>query len=120
VYLQEEVLYSLKFYFLGAFQGNIRPPIFENSLTVMLKEQDIYGKQINGKNYTVYEWQYAVYPQQSGSFVIKGPIISGIQQLMNRQKGIQEMAETQTLTILPEPTQLKKAPPMIHGYQQSR
>ncbi|MCF6345282.1 MAG: BatD family protein [Thiomicrorhabdus sp.] len=110
VYLQEEVLYSLKFYFLGAFQGNIRPPIFENSLTVMLKEQDIYGKQINGKNYTVYEWQYAVYPQQSGSFVIKGPIISGIQQLMNRQKGIQEMAEIQTLTILPEPTQLKKHP----------
>ena len=107
VYVQEEALYSLKFYFLGAFQGNIRPPTFENSLTVTLKEQDIYGKQINGKHYTVYEWLYAIYPQQSGQLVIKGPIFSGIHQYRNRQKGIQEVADTQTLTVLPEPTQLK-------------
>ncbi len=110
VYVQEEVLYSLKFYFLGAFQGNIRPPTFENSLTVTLKEQDVYGKQVNGKHYTVYEWLYAVYPQQSGSLTIKGPIFSGIHQYRNRQKGIQEVAENQTLTVLPEPTQQKKNP----------
>lgn len=110
VYVQEEVLYSLKFYFLGAFQGNIRPPTFENSLTVTLKEQDVYGKQVNGKHYTVYEWLYAVYPQQSGSLTIKGPIFSGIHQYLNRQKGVQEVAENQTLTVLPEPIQLKKNP----------
>ncbi|VAW45162.1 Aerotolerance protein BatD [hydrothermal vent metagenome] len=110
VYVQEEVLYSLKFYFLGAFQGNIRPPVFENSLTVTLKEQDIYGKQINGKHYTVYEWLYAVYPQQSGQLVIKGPVFSGIHQYRNQQKGIQEVAKTQTLTVLPEPIKLKKSP----------
>ncbi|GEM_PF-843443 len=110
VYVQEELLYDVKFYFLGAFQGNLRPPTFENSLTVTLKEQEVYGKQVNGKHYTVYEWLYAVYPQQSGTLTIKGPIFSGIHQYLNRQKGVQEVAETQTVTVLPEPIQLKSNP----------
>lgn len=109
-YVQEEVLYRLKFYFLGAFQGNIRPPVFENSLTTTIKDQVVYGKHINGKNYTVYEWLYAFYPQQSGEMVIKGPIFSGIQQYRNRQKGVQEIAKNQTLTVLPEPKQQKANP----------
>ncbi len=109
-YVQEEVLYRLKFYFLGAFQGNIRPPIFENSLTTTIKDQAVYGKNINGKNYTVYEWLYAFYPQKSGEVVIKGPIFSGIQQYRNRQKGVQEVAKDQTLTVLPEPIQQKSNP----------
>ncbi len=109
-YVQEEVLYRLKFYFLGAFQGNIRPPVFENSLTTTIKDQAVYGKNINGKNYTVYEWLYAFYPQKSGEMVIKGPIFSGIQQYRNRQKGVQEVAKNQTLTVLPEPIQHKSNP----------
>lgn len=109
-YVQEEVLYRLKFYFLGAFQGNIRPPVFENSLTTTIKEQAVYGKNINGKNYTVYEWLYAFYPQKSGAIVIKGPIFSGIQQYRNRQKGVQEVAKDQTLAVLPEPIQKKANP----------
>jgi len=106
-YVQEEVIYRLRFYFLGTFQGNIRPPVFENSLTTTLKDQAMYGKNINGKNYTVYEWLYAFYPQKSGKFTIKGPVFSGIQQYQNRQKGVQEIAKTQTLTVLPEPVQNK-------------
>ncbi len=110
VYVQEEVLYSLKFYFLGAFQGNIRPPVFKNSLTTVLKDQVVYGKQVNHRQYTVYEWLYAVYPQQSGEMTISAPMISGIQQYRNRTKGIQEAAKPQTLTVLPEPVSLKHNP----------
>ncbi len=110
VYVQEEVLYRLRFYFLGAFQGNIRPPVFENSLSTVLKDQAVYGKNVKGNHYTVYEWLYAFYPQKSGQLTIKGPIISGVQQYHNRQKAVQEMAKTQTLTVQPEPAHLKTSP----------
>jgi len=107
-YIQEEVLYSFRLYFLGEFQGNIRPPQFENSLSTTLKDQGVYGKQVNGQQYTVYEWLYSIYPQQSGDLTITGPLFSGIHRYRNRQKGIQEMAESQTLTVLPEPSNFKQ------------
>lgn len=107
-YIQEEVLYSFRLYFLGEFQGNIRPPQFENSLSTTLKDQSVFGKQINGRQYTVYEWLYSIYPQQSGELTITGPLFSGIHRYRNRQKGVQEMAESQVLNVLPEPVSFKQ------------
>ena len=102
-YIQEEVLYSLKLYFLGNFTGSVRAPQFENALSVTLKDQNVYGKHLNGEQYTVYEWQYALYPQQSGEMTIKGPVFSGIHLYRGRQKGIQEAAENHPLKVLAAP-----------------
>ncbi|GKT11423.1 MAG: hypothetical protein ISEC1_P0387 [Thiomicrorhabdus sp.] len=108
VYIQEQVLYRLKLNFLGNFNGSVRPPIFENTLSETLKDQVVYGKYINGQQYTVYEWLYAIYPQQSGQLTITGPLFSGIHLYQGRRKGIQEMAETHQLTVLPEPERFKQ------------
>jgi len=102
-YVQEEVIYTLRLYFLGSLSGNIRPPIFEEALSITLKEQSIYGKEIQGKPYTVYEWLYAFYPQKSGSLTISGPLFTGIQHYRNHQKRVQEIAPAQEVKVLPVP-----------------
>jgi hypothetical protein len=107
VMVQEEVIYTLRLYFLGSVSGNIRPPQFGQALSEPLKVQSVYGKELNGKNYTVYEWVYALYPQKSGQLDILGAQFSGLIQYQGRQKGVSEIADTQTLTVLPEVAQFK-------------
>ncbi len=107
VTVQEEVIYTLRLHFLGSVSGNIRPPQFGHALFEPIKEQSVYGKKINGKNYTVYEWVYALYPQQSGQLEILGAQFSGLIQYQGRQKGVSEIAETQTLTVIPEMAEFK-------------
>ncbi len=108
VTVQEQVIYTLRLYFLGSVSGNIRPPQFGQALSEPLKEQSVYGKKLNGKNYTVYEWVYALYPQKSGQLDIPGAQFSGLIQYQGRQKGVSEVTETQTLTVLPEVVEFKK------------
>ncbi|MDA3806788.1 MAG: BatD family protein [Thiomicrorhabdus sp.] len=102
VTVQEEVIYTLRLYFLGSVSGNIRPPQFGHALSEPIKEQSVYGKKLNGQNYSVYEWVYALYPQKSGQLDILGAQFSGLIQYQGRQKGVSEIAETQTVTVLPE------------------
>lgn len=102
-YVQQEVLYTLQFHFLGNFSGNIRPPAFTDMLSHTLKEQSAYGKTINGKQFTVYEWLYALYPQKSGQIEITGPVFSGIHLYQGQQKGIQLSAQSKTVEVLPVP-----------------
>ncbi|MGM0541387.1 MAG: BatD family protein [Pseudomonadota bacterium] len=107
VTVQEEVIYHLRLYFLGSVSGNIRPPLFDQALWEPLKEQAVYGKKMNGKTYSVYEWVYAIYPQQSGLLEIPGAQFTGLIQYNGRQKAVSEIADTQTLTVLPETAEFK-------------
>ncbi len=104
VYLQQETLYTLRFYHQGKLiSGNIRPPSFNNALVDNLKEENIYDKVIDGDYYTVYEWVYVFYPQASGEMQIKAPEFNGVVYLDSKQKAIRESAKTLTLNVLPVP-----------------
>lgn len=102
VHVQEQLIYTLRFYNKGSLiNGNIRPPEFKNSLKESLKEQSVYGKTINGQQYTVYEWQYAVFPQSSGQLTINGPTFTGLIQLRGKDKGVQAAAKSTVVNVLP-------------------
>ena len=101
VYVQEQVIYTLRFYHKGSLiNGNIRPPKFENTLVESLKEQSVFGKTIEGQQYTVYEWQYALFPQASGDFKIAGPSFTGLLHLRGKQKGVQSVAKDTVIKVL--------------------
>lgn len=109
VRVQEETLYTLKFYHQGKLiSGNIRPPQFNNALVDSLKEENIYDKVIDGKYYTVYEWVYVVYPQASGEMLISAPEFNGLIQYERKQKAVQETGEALTLKVLPIPADYPK------------
>ncbi|WEJ62730.1 BatD family protein [Thiomicrorhabdus lithotrophica] len=100
-YVQEQVIYTLRFYHKGSLiNGNIRPPKFENALVESLKEQSVFGKTIEGQQYTVYEWQYALFPQASGDFKIAGPSFTGLLNLRGKQKGVQSVAKDTIVKVL--------------------
>lgn len=102
-YVQEQVVYTLKFFHKGSLlSGNIRPPKFDDALVEQLKEQSVYGKTINGQQYTVYEWQYAFFPQSSGQLIIPGPSFTGMLQLRGGQKGVRALAEPVSIEVLPK------------------
>ena len=104
VMVQQETLYTLKFYHQGKLiSGNIRPPQFNNAIVDSIKEENIYDKVIDGKYYTVYEWVYVVYPQASGEMQISAPEFNGLIQYDRKQKAVQETGEELTLKVLPIP-----------------
>jgi len=104
-YIQQQVIYTLRFYHQGRYvDGLIRPPKFDKMLVEELKEQSVYQKKIQGKNYTVYEWIYALYPQNSGEIHIDPPVFNGRIQYAGRLKQVKEFAKNITLNVQAEPT----------------
>ena len=103
-YIQQQVVYTLRFYHQGRYvDGMIRPPKFDKMLLEPLKEQSVYQKQIQGRNYTVYEWVYALYPQSSGEIKIDPPLFNGRIQYAGQLRSIKEFAKGIVLNVQPEP-----------------
>ncbi|MBO1924830.1 BatD family protein [Thiomicrorhabdus sp. 6S3-12] len=103
-YVQQQLLYKLRFYYRGKLlpgTGNIRPINFGNTLNEVLKDESIYNTIIDDNTYTVHEWLYALFPQQSGELTIAGTQVSGIARVEGRQKAIDEQANDITVQILP-------------------
>jgi len=104
VYVQQEVLFTLRFYHQGRFiDGNIRPPVFEDALSEPLQNQFHYQTQIEGKRYDVYQWTWAFYPQKSGDVVIPPQAFYGRIQYQGRLKQVKEQTDPLILTVKPKP-----------------
>ncbi len=102
-YVQQQVIYTLKYYHLGRFiDGNIRPPIFKNSINKQLKNQVNYQKTINGQLYQVYEWSWAFYPQKSGTLTIPPEEFDGRLQYRGVIKMIRNTSQPLTLKVMPQ------------------
>lgn len=102
IFVQQQLIYTLRFYHQGSLiNGNVRPPKFADAQIETLKEQSVFGKTINGKAYTVYEWQYAVFPQSSGELNIPSPVFTGLLHLRGRQKGVQARTDNISIAVMP-------------------
>lgn len=73
-YVQEQVILTVRI-----FSGNIdiydpsyQPPAIENAAMEQLGEQRNYKTTLNGTQYDVFEFRYAVFPQKSGTIQIPG------------------------------------------------
>lgn len=102
-YVQQQVIYTLKYYHLGRFiDGNIRPPIFKNAINKQLKNQVNYQKTINGQIYQVYEWSWAFYPQKSGTLTIPPEEFDGRLQYRGVIKVIRNTSKPLTVEVMPQ------------------
>lgn len=104
VYLQQQVLFTLKFYHQGRFiDGNIRPPVFENALSETLQSQFNYQTKIDGNTYEVYQWTWAFYPQRSGAMVIPAQGFYGRIQHQGQLKQVKDQTQPLSLQVNPKP-----------------
>ncbi|QAB14277.1 BatD family protein [Hydrogenovibrio thermophilus] len=103
-YVQQEVLFTLRFYHLGQFlNGNIRPPSFDHAITQNIRNQFNYQKRIGGKLYEVYEWTWAFYPQKSGAMTIPPQSFNGRIQYRGVLKLVQDKTQPIELNVQPQP-----------------
>lgn len=107
VHVQEQIIYTLRLFHKGSLgRGNssIRPPEFGKSLVEPLNKDDPrpYGKTINGQQYSVYEWRYAVFPQSSGKLAFSRPSFNGLLYYKGGQKVVRAMAEPLNVEVLPK------------------
>lgn len=78
VYLQQQLRYTVKLYLSSQIErGSLQAPELTNAQIQQLGDDKQYTELVNGKRYQVVERNFAVLPQQSGSFTIRGPVFSG-------------------------------------------
>lgn len=78
VYLHQQILYTVKLYLASNIErGSLQQPELPNAQIRQLGDDKQYSDIVNGKRYQIIERQFAIIPQQSGDFTIRGPVFSG-------------------------------------------
>ncbi|MDY6975190.1 MAG: BatD family protein [Pseudomonadota bacterium] len=77
-YLNQQLLYTVKLFLSSNIErGSLQAPEMQNAEITQLGEDKQYTDIVNGRRYQIIERQFAVVPQASGEFTLKGPIFTG-------------------------------------------
>ena len=77
-YLNQQLLYTVKLFLSSNIErGSLQAPEMQNAEITQLGEDKQYTDIINGRRYQIIERQFAVVPQASGEFTLRGPIFTG-------------------------------------------
>lgn len=77
-YLNQQLLYTVKLFLSSNIErGSLQAPEMQNAEITQLGEDKQYTDIVNGKRYQIIERQFAVVPQASGEFTLRGPIFTG-------------------------------------------
>ncbi|MDC8831583.1 BatD family protein [Alteromonas gilva] len=114
VYLQQQLRYTVKLYLASQIErGSLQSPELENAQIQQLGDDKQYTELVNGRRYQVVERNFAILPQQSGTFTISGPVFSGEVMapntnqrfgFFNRTKSINRVGPDLTIEVKPIPT----------------
>ncbi|NMH59477.1 BatD family protein [Alteromonas ponticola] len=78
VYLHQQIRYTVKLFLATNIErGSLDAPTLAKAQIKQLGDDKQYSDIINGRRYQVIERTFAVIPQQSGDFTIRGPVFSG-------------------------------------------
>ncbi|MFT4940570.1 MAG: hypothetical protein ACI88A_003627 [Paraglaciecola sp.] len=111
-YLQQQIRYTLKLHLAKDLQrGSLASPALENADIRQIGKDAEYNEIVDGRRYRIIERNFAIIPQQSGKFIIEGPLFEGEivesnrQNLgfFNRSKSVTRVGPSQEITILPIP-----------------
>ena len=77
-YLNQQLLYTVKLFLSSNIErGSLQAPEMQNAEIKQLGEDKQYTDIVNGRRYQIIERQFAVVPQASGEFILRGPIFTG-------------------------------------------
>lgn len=112
VYLQQQLAYTIKLHLAADLQrGSLAAPELTNANIQQIGNDKEYSQLIDGNRYQVIERNFAIVPQQSGRFVIQGPLFEGevlgkSRQnfgFFNRTQRISRVAPRVEIEVLPIP-----------------
>jgi hypothetical protein len=103
-YVQQEVLYTLRLYYLGSLRrGSVDMPVFNNFLSERLVNQNQFETLVDDRLYRVIEWVYALYPQKSGELTITPKNFEGALLRQRQIELFQSQSNSITLDVKPIP-----------------
>ena len=77
-FLNQQLLYTVKLHLSSNIErGSLQAPEMENAEIRQLGDDKQYTDIINGRRYQIIERQFAVVPQASGEFTLRGPVFTG-------------------------------------------
>lgn len=117
-YVQAQLIYKVKLYYAKRLtSGNFSTPKVKNALLLQLGKSKTYRSTILDKVYQVSEQDYAIFPEKSGTLLIKAPIFQGVVQrddysninqlLMDVHKPIKITTTNTSVNVLPMPPTYK-------------
>lgn len=116
VYLHQQLLYTVKLYLASNIErGSLQAPELKDAQIQQLGDDKQYSDIVNGKRYQVIERTFAIVPQSSGEFTIKGPVFAGevLAQdpntrfgFFNRTKQINRLGPDITIHVKPVPADI--------------
>ena len=78
VYLHQQIHYTAKLHLATRIeQGALQSPELENAEVRQIGDDKQYTDIVDGKRFQIIERNFAIIPQQSGSFTIRGPVFTG-------------------------------------------
>ncbi len=113
VFLQQQIHYTVKLHIAKDLQrGSLSSPTLENADIRQIGKDKEYNDIIDGKRYRIIERSFAIIPQQSGTFVIEGPLFEGeivdnSRQsfgFFNRNKAVNRVGPNQSIEVLSIPS----------------
>ena len=112
-YLQQQIRYTVKLHLGKDLQrGSLSSPTLENADIRQIGKDKEYNEVVEGRRYRIIERSFAIIPQQSGSFIIAGPLFEGevidnSRQsfgFFNRSKAVNRVGPSQSISVLPIPS----------------
>jgi hypothetical protein len=77
-YLNQQLLYTVKLFLSSNIErGSLQAPEMQNAEIKQLGDDKQYTDIVNGRRYQIIERQFAVVPQASGEFTLRGPVFTG-------------------------------------------
>lgn len=86
VYVQQQIRYTAKLYIATAVQrGGLTPPTMPDASVEMIGKEREYSDYVDGQRYRIIEYTFAITPQKSGSYSIRGPVFDA--EVIDNQSG---------------------------------
>jgi hypothetical protein len=104
LYARQAAIYSLKLHLpTGVEVDSLSPPQLEKGSLRQLGEDNVRNEIINGRRTKSLVRYYAIYSDEPGQKVIKGPLLQGVQQERGISKPFLEQAPDMMITVLSTP-----------------
>jgi hypothetical protein len=76
-YLNQQLFYTIKLHLATNIErGSLQSPTMQNAEIKQLGDDKQYTDIVNGRRYQIIERQFAIVPQASGEFTIRGPVFT--------------------------------------------
>jgi hypothetical protein len=112
-YVQQQIRYTVKLHLARDLQrGSLASPSLANADIRQIGKDAEYNQIVEGRRFRIIERNFAIIPQQSGTFTIEGPVFAGEVVdnssqnfgFFNRSKPVNRIGPPQQIIVLPVPS----------------